>query len=206
MSILDKVVDSLTPAENEVARLKARSKARAAATTGDWLSLVLQHHAEIEAAFIAVKSSRDVERCADAQTELALLLTGHANAEESVLYPALVRAGEKGHAATAYSEQAEAKTQMAALEMLKPLSGEYLHKLEQIRTAVTHHMYEEESRWFLTLKEQLPPQQQAKLTQRFREEFDRYVGGDGSAAARHPRDLGSTQSGCVTHSPGAERL
>jgi hypothetical protein len=199
-------MDFITPTEDEEARRKARSKARAAASTGDWLSLVLQHHAEIEAAFIAVKSSRDADQCADAQSELALLLTGHANAEESVLYPALVRAGEKGHAGTAYSEQAEAKTQMAALEVLKPLSGGYLEKLEHIRTAVTHHMYEEESRWFLALKEQLPPQQQAKLTQRFREEFDRYVGGDRSSIARELRHYRSSQSAYGGDSPGAKRL
>jgi hypothetical protein len=38
--------------------------------------------------------------------------------------------GEKGHAETAYSEPAEAKGQMAALEFLAPMSKEYVDKLE----------------------------------------------------------------------------
>jgi len=58
------------------------------------------------------------------------------------------------------------------------MSQSYLDKLELIRSAVTHHMYEEEGTWFLELKEKLPHTAQAKLTERFREEFERYVGTD----------------------------
>jgi hemerythrin superfamily protein len=111
-----------------------------------------------------------------AQKKLGLLLTGHSNAEESVIYPALTVAHEKGHATMAYSEQAAAKTQMAMLENLAPMTQEYLDKLEHIRGAVAHHMYEEEGTWFPALKEKAPGADQAKLTARYEEEFRRYVG------------------------------
>ena len=59
MSIIDKVVAAVTPPESEESRKEARSKARAAAGTGDWLSLALEHHIQIESAFAAVKAASD---------------------------------------------------------------------------------------------------------------------------------------------------
>jgi len=181
MSIIDKVVSAVTPSESPQQREEARAKARQAATRGDWLSMVLDHHLQIEAAFAAVESARDAHSRTAAQKRLALILTGHANAEESVLYPSLARADGKGHATTAYGEQAEAKMGMAELETLAPMGGEYLEKLRHIQTAVLHHVYEEESSSFIALHEELSKSEQAKLTQRYREEFERYMGTDESA-------------------------
>jgi hypothetical protein len=180
MSIVDKVVAAVTPPESEEARKAARDKARASASPGDWLSLVLEHHMQIEQAFAEVKSATTVSARLAAQKTLAVILTGHSNAEESVLYPALAGADEKSHATMAYAEQAAAKTQMGLLEKLPPMSQDYLDKLEHIRGAVAHHVYEEEGTWFIELKEKVPAAEQNKLTQRYAEEFDRYVGEDPS--------------------------
>jgi hypothetical protein len=197
MSLIDKVVAAVTPSESEEKRREARAKARAAAGQDDWLALVLQHHEQIETAFAAVRSAQDVTTRLTAQRELALILTGHSNAEEVVLYPALVRSGHKSHGMAGYTEQAGAKANMGELEYLDPQSRDYLDKLEHIRGAVTHHMYEEESNRFLDLKK-LPAADQARLTQRYREEFDRYMGyGAGVPAggfARDPRNTASSGS------------
>jgi hypothetical protein len=178
MSILDRVVAAVTPPESEQARRDARAKAQAAAEGNDWLSMVLAHHHQLELAFAAVKAASDSGSRIAAQKELAVLLTGHANAEESVLYPALARANGKGHAGMAYTEQAAAKMQMSNLELLDPMTQDYIDKLEHIRGAVTHHMYEEEGTWFIELKDKVPAADQAKLTARYSEEFSRYVGAD----------------------------
>jgi len=178
MSIIDKVVSAVTPLESDEARREARAKAHSTARPDDWLSLVLQHHEQIEAAFAAVKSASSAAAQTAAQKKLGIVLTGHSNAEESVIYPAMTKADEKGHAGTAYTEQAAAKTQMALLEGLTPMTQEYLDKLEHIRGAVSHHMYEEEKHWFIELHEKVPHADQAKLTQRYQEEFSRYVGRD----------------------------
>jgi len=185
MSIIDKVVSAVTPLESDEARRDARAKARSAAHPGDWLSLVLLHHEQIEAAFAAVKSASTAAAQTAALKKLGIVLTGHSNAEESVIYPALTKADEKGHAGTAYTEQAAAKTQMALLEGLTPMTQEFLDKLEHIRGAVSHHVYEEESKWFVELHEKAPPTEQAKITQRYQEEFTRYVGRD--AEVTHER-------------------
>ena len=182
MSIVDKLVAAVTPPESQEARSNARFKAHAAASPGDWLSAVLEHHEQIEAAFAAVKAANTPNAQVAAQMKLALILTGHANAEESVIYPALAGANEKGHATTAYGEQAAAKIQMGLLERLTPMTADYLDKLEHIRGAVAHHMYEEEGNWFVHLKEKATAADQTQITRRYEEEFARYVGNNGRRA------------------------
>jgi hypothetical protein len=176
MSLFDKIVAAVTPPESDETRMAARRHARSLAVPGDWLSQVLDHHDEIEAAFAAVKSAPDAEGQRVAQKQLAVILTGHSNAEESVLYPALVDEGHKAHAGLGYEEQAAAKVQMALLEKIEPMTQDYVDKLEHIRGAVTHHMYQEESSWFLDLQKEVPKADQVMLSRRYAEEIDRYVG------------------------------
>ena len=182
MSVLDKVAAAITPPESAEDRRNARQQARSLATDGEWLSMVLDHHEQIERCFEAVRAAQPADRPA-AQKKLAVILTGHSIAEESVLYPAMVEHDEKAGAAMAVTEQAAAKTQMAMLEKLDPASQDYLDKLEHIRGAVAHHMYEEEGTWFARLKQSALQADQQMLTARFREEFERYVGRDGENAS-----------------------
>jgi hemerythrin superfamily protein len=173
MSIVDKVIAAVTPPESEEARMKARAKARTAAGSGDWLAMVLDHHAQIEAGFAQVKQATDSARRSNGLKELATLLTGHSMAEEAALYPALAKADEEGHATKAYTEQSAAKLQLGLLEDLPPMSQEFTDKLEHIRGAVAHHVYEEEGNWFLDLKNS-EAVDQAKLTMRYMEQFELY--------------------------------
>jgi hemerythrin superfamily protein len=195
MSLLDKVVAAVTPPESDEQRAEARAKARSAATDGDWLSLVLDHHRQIEAAFAAVKAATDAASRVSAQKRLALLLTGHSIAEEAVIYPALVKANEQGHSTKAYTEQSAAKVQMGLLEDLDPMSQEYLDKLEHIRGAVAHHVYEEEGNWFVNLKTKLAPADQTKITFRYQQEFLRYTRNDDEALDEPPSPISRLSDG-----------
>jgi hypothetical protein len=176
MSVIDKVIAAVTPPETEKARSEARAKARSAAANCEWLSLVLQHHLQIEDAFAAVKAASDATSRRRAQQWLATILTGHSIAEESVIYPALALHGEKTHAGAGYTEQSAVKIQMAALEDLEPMSRDYEDKLEHIRGAVAHHVYEEEGNWFIDLIEKTGPGQ--IIATRYMKEFKRYMGAD----------------------------
>jgi hypothetical protein len=125
---------------------------------------------------------------------LFLLLAGHSAAEEAVPYPALAAAGEKGHAEIGYEEQAMAKIQLASLETLDPMGRDFHDSLHHLNGAVLHHMYEEESSWFLLLREKVPPLEQERLTGRYRVEMARFetptgmrLDADGSEA-RGPTD------------------
>lgn len=175
MSILDKALAAVTPTENDRDRAEATRAARALARPGDWLSLALDHHDAIRAAFDVARRARDPVDRAEALKPLAAALTAHAQAEEVVLYPALVRAGERGDAARAYGEQMAAKIHLADLERMEPTSDNWREKIDQLRQAVLHHMYQEENGWFLELREQ-SEDDPAWLAARFREEFERYAG------------------------------
>ena len=174
MSVVDKVLSKITPLPSEEKRAEATAEARARATPGDWLSMALDQHDRIREAFAAAGRAESAEARAVAMKELALVLNGHALAEEVVLYPGLAQAGEKAHAGHAYTEQTTAKMQMAEWENIAPSTPEWKDKLEHIEGAVLTHIYEEESIWFLNLKEK--GENQSRLTERYREEFDRYCG------------------------------
>lgn len=184
MSIVDKVVAAVMPMESEEARQKARTNAMAKAKPGGWLEVVLKHHQQIEAAFREVAGATSAATRVKAQKALAEILTAHSIAEEAVLYPAMAHADDEGHATMAYTEQAATKLQLGLLQRLPPMSKDYLDKLEHIRGAVAHHVYEEEGTWFITLAEKLTPAEQAELAERYQEEFDRYAGGNSPQGAR----------------------
>ena len=57
MSVFDKIIAAVAPPESDEARAEAREKARAAASSGDWLSQILEHHLGIERGFAEVKSA-----------------------------------------------------------------------------------------------------------------------------------------------------
>ncbi|MFC0204012.1 hemerythrin domain-containing protein [Novosphingobium soli] len=176
MSMFDKVIAAITPPETAQQRADAHAKAREAAEPGDWLSLVLDHHEEIGAAFAAVRAACDSASRRVKLRQLGVVLTGHAQAEEAVLYPALATHGEKTHATAGYEEQSVTKVQMAILKDLDPMSQEFEDKLGHIEGAVLHHIYAEEHNWFIDLKQKAPAADQAKLADRYTEEYGRYTG------------------------------
>jgi hemerythrin superfamily protein len=175
MGMLDKMVAAVVPEPSDEDRAEARAKARSLGR-GGWLGMVLDHHEAIEAAFERVKNAKSAGARRSAQKRLAVLLTGHSIAEEAVLYPAMALSDQKGHSGEAYTEQSAAKVQTAALDDIDPMSQDYLDKLEHLRAAVAHHVYEEEHEWFPKLREMHDATKQTRLTRRYKEEFERYVG------------------------------
>jgi len=178
MNFLDRLAAAITPEASDEDRARARDQAMALAQEGDWLDRVLDQHQQIETLFAEALMAAPAER-EMARRELASLLGAHSMAEEVVLYPAMARNGEKGHATMAYEEQAMTKIEMAALEQLDPDSDDWTEKLEKIRAAVAHHVYEEESDWFPELHRRTSEDESEMLSMRFDEEFDRHGDLDG---------------------------
>jgi len=189
MSVIDKIVAAVTPPESDKARAKARAKAIELAPAGSWFAQVLDHHQRIEDAFVMLDVADTHEDRRAAQKWLAILLNGHAIAEETVLYPAMASHGEKARTELAYQEQSATKGETAALEELDPLSEDYDDKLEHIRGAVAHHMYEEEDTWFVKLHEKASAETALRLTTRYAEEFGRYVGKDTAMSVREQHEV-----------------
>lgn len=178
MSILDKVVAAVMPPESEKARANARAEFSELAGGSPWLSAILKHHLQIEAAFDALEQASTVATRRAAQKWLSIILTGHSIAEEAVVYPAMASNGEKVRAEMGYQEQAAAKGETAALDELNPLGEDYNDKLAHIRGAVEHHMFQEESAWFPKLHRNASAETIQRVTDRYLEEFNRYIGRD----------------------------
>jgi len=89
MSIVDKVIAAVTPRESEEARRNARQRARNAATAGDWLMLVLEHHERIEGAFRMVKEAGTAPEQIAAQKKVAVLVTARSIAKPCSTRPCL---------------------------------------------------------------------------------------------------------------------
>ncbi|MDQ2735406.1 MAG: hemerythrin domain-containing protein [Pseudomonadota bacterium] len=178
MGALDKVVAAVTPEPSEEDRAEARAQARRLSGGSGWLAAVIDHHEQVEAAFAEVKAAGTANARRDAQKKLATLLTGHSIAEEAALYPAMALHDQKGHSSAAYTEQSAAKVQTAALDDIAPMTQDYLDKLEHLRAAVIHHVYEEESEWFPKLRKTGDAAFQAKLTKQYAEQFTRYMGAE----------------------------
>ncbi len=192
MSVLDKVVAAVTPTESDEQRVAARQRARSAATQGDFLSLIVDQHEQLEQLFDRVRTATDAEQRIAAHQELAHLLNGHSLAEEVVIYPAMANFDEKTRATKAYTEHTATKIQMGLLETIPVMSQEYLDKLEHIRGAVLHHMYEEEHEYTLALLDKLPADERERLTTRFKEEYGRYAGGVEGTMQRMGAALGTS--------------
>lgn len=178
MSVIDKVVAAITPPETDEARAEARTKARAAAKPGSWFAMVLDHHEQIEAAFATVFAATDATSRTAAQKKLGTVLTGHSIAEEVAIYPALAAEHQVAHAGLAYQEQSAAKMELGLLERLDPMSQDYHDKLGHIHGAVMHHVYSEEGTWFHQLATSADAAQNAMITKRYEEEYQRYMGAD----------------------------
>lgn len=174
MSVLDKALAAITPAPSAERRKQATEDARAAAVPGGWLAMALDHHDEIRLGFRKGGSAATPTEMSQAMRALALILNGHSQAEEVVLYPAMAQHRHKSQAGVAYSEQTTVKMQMAELENISPSEPEWLDKWAHIEGAVLTHMYEEEHGWFIHLNKHAPDQD--RLTSRFAEEYSRYVG------------------------------
>jgi hypothetical protein len=176
MSILDKVIAAVVPEPTPEERAECRSKARALSGGSGWLAQVLDHHEQVETAFQAVRDASTAEARLKAQKWLGTLLTGHSMAEEAVLYPAMAMSDHKAHATEAYTEQSGAKVQVAWLDALDPMSKDYLDKLDHLESAVTMHVHREENDWFPELRNSGDASFQSKLSRRYKEEFERYMG------------------------------
>ncbi len=189
MSGLDKIIAAITPGDADAKGAQARERARAAASPGDWLSQVLDHHLRIERAFFDVRAAGDAPGRGTARKTLATILTAHAVAEEAVLYPALARVGHKSQASAAYAEQSEAKIGAADLERLDPLDANFLDQLGRLEEAVRAHLQGEERSWLPELRKLADPADHDGLSRRYGEEFSRYMNGAEAAPIGRRGDL-----------------
>ncbi|MEU2601085.1 hemerythrin domain-containing protein [Streptomyces hirsutus] len=142
----------------------------------DVVELILRDHRRMEDLF---RTMRNVEADrATALAEFANLLIAHASAEEDKVYPALRRyknvdGDDVDHSVHEHEEGNEAL--LALLEVEDTASQEWEDKLEELVTAVNHHVDEEERTLLDDARENVADDRRAQLGTAFREARARYL-------------------------------
>ncbi|MER6111011.1 hemerythrin domain-containing protein [Streptomyces hirsutus] len=142
----------------------------------DVVELILRDHRRMEDLF---RTMRNVEADrATALAEFANLLIAHASAEEDKVYPALRRyknvdGDDVDHSVHEHEEGNEAL--LALLEVEDTASQEWEDKLEELVTAVNHHVDEEERTLLNDARENVADDRRAQLGTAFREARARYL-------------------------------
>lgn len=165
------------------AALLASRRALAQAVLGrrDWFSMIQQHHGLIARSFeelLARNDSSYEQRDLQMRT-LDQVLKAHSLAEQTVIYPAMARAGMLGEAEKLYLEEAHFKIDKAQLELItrgRRGGRDWREPARALRDAVLRHArQDEEQRLFPELRRRLDAQQNQLLTELYPREFSTVV-------------------------------
>lgn len=173
MSFLDRIAAAIAPAASDEDRIEARERLVELSAGEPFAQDILDHHRQIESLFARAKQETGPAALATVR-ELAVLLNGHAMAEEAVVYPEVSDHSGKVHAGMAYEEHAMTKVQLAELQKLAPGTKEWTEKLEHIESAVQQHVYQEESSWLPDVIRNAPVDARQRMSMDFREYFERF--------------------------------
>ncbi|GGS31913.1 MULTISPECIES: hemerythrin domain-containing protein [Actinokineospora] len=157
--------------------------------TTDVVELILADHRRMEELFRTLRD-RGADR-AKALDELAYLLVAHAEAEEAKVYPALRRYkqvddDEIDHGAEEHTEGNMAL--LALMEVEDTESDEWEGKLEELVTAINHHLDEEERTILNDARETVSDERRAELGEQFAAERERRVDA-GCGTVEYVREL-----------------
>ena len=115
--------------------------------------ILKKDHREADALMVKLQEAKgDTVSAASYKQTFEMLreaLTLHAEAEETILYPALEEFEEtEEQAEEAYDEHAEVKSMLAQMSELEPSSDEFQTLLTELMTNIQHHVAEEEGELF----------------------------------------------------------
>jgi hypothetical protein len=140
-------------------------------TAGDVIDLILDDHRRFEA---LLRELRDASSDRDAARKaFAALHVAHAEAEESKVYPTLRRKDAISEHDAEHGEEEHAEGHEALLKVLEAgtLEGEEFDDLvEELATAVNHHLTEEELTILNPAREEVAEDVRARLGKDFAEE------------------------------------
>ncbi|GAA4435838.1 hemerythrin domain-containing protein [Actinokineospora soli] len=134
----------------------------------DVVELILADHRRMEDLFRTLRD-RSADR-AKALDELAHLLVAHAEAEEAEVYPALRRYKQVDDDEVEHGAEEHAEGNIALLALMEvddTESDEWEGKLEELVSAINHHLDEEERTILNDARETVEDDRRAELGERF---------------------------------------
>ena len=118
----------------------------------DFVTLLTEDHRRVEELFKQFDETGDPQIA----LEVCLALTVHAMVEEEMLYGLYSAKVDNAGAAEARAEHQEAKDLIRALEGMDPGSDDFVTTMTKLKTAVLHHVDEEENQMFPKILAALP--------------------------------------------------
>jgi acetyl esterase len=132
---------------------------------GDIDHLIADDHAVVERQFQHLEAGRGNRRVLVDQVAFELAL--HADAEERVLYPAMVELGQSSASDEGRDEHQEAKELLVTLNNTEPGEREFEDALARLIGAIRHHVQEEEAEVLPRFREAAGPERMAQLGKEF---------------------------------------
>ncbi|MEW9533430.1 hemerythrin domain-containing protein [Microbispora sp. NPDC049125] len=129
----------------------------------DVISMIKEDHRDVESLFERLQKMPENRPALLA--ELAAKFVAHARAEERKIYPLLAkrRPDEKEEVHHGEDEHHEAEEILAQLLAADPDGPEFDTVLQELISAVSHHVEEEETEILPALEKAVPPDERAKL-------------------------------------------
>jgi hemerythrin superfamily protein len=118
----------------------------------DAITLLTEDHRRVEQLFQQFDQKAD----ADVARQICLELSVHTTVEEEMLYGLYSAKVDNGGAAEARREHQEAKDLILQIEGMDPGSDEMITTMNKLKTAVLHHVDEEEHVIFPKMMERIP--------------------------------------------------
>jgi hemerythrin superfamily protein len=141
----------------------------------DVVDLIMQDHREVERLFEELRTSPD--RRLNLLPVLTALLIAHSRAEEAEVYPvARDEAGEADEVAHSQEEHVEADQLLARLAESDPQSADFDDVLNELVSAVKHHVEEEESKVLPGMRQRLSDGRRAELGEAFASSRKQHLG------------------------------
>ncbi len=118
----------------------------------DFVTLLTEDHRKVEQLFKQFDETGDPE----VAKQIFLELSVHSIIEEELVYGLYSAKVDNKGAAEARAEHQEAKDLILRLEGMDPSSDEFVTTMTQLKTAVLHHVDEEENEMFPKMLQALP--------------------------------------------------
>jgi len=145
----------------------------------DAIALLKQQHREVEGLFEefekALKAGSDEETLRDVFARIADNLAAHCSIEERIFYPSVYVGDTEDKLHEAVEEHLGAKRLIADLLDLSPADASFKAKMSVLKEQIEHHVEEEESDLFKSVRAMLTRQELVTLGEQMRLEFDALI-------------------------------
>lgn len=131
--------------------------------------VIRMDHQKVNILFTEIEKSKDPQKIKEYFSQLYTDLSVHSEAEEQVVYPAVLPFYGKDNTDELYQEQAELKVLLDETKGLHPGSPEFDAKIKKAKEMVMDHTRQEESTMFAAIRNNLSTHEQEHLATRFKE-------------------------------------